>query len=878
VHQPDPFRTTRPPIAETHQLSTDTRVSRPLVPLALAVVTGAALGTLADAFPLGATAIGIGLAGFQHLVRRSLPRFLAFGPRTWAVLLAASVYTIAPPPPTPDPALTGRDPVVVDAVLDAPVRHMPDWASATAGRLRVRGADGERAVEGRLKLSGPPEVFEGLRNGDVLRVTAVFRPPRGFRNPGLFDYGAWLERQHIVATATLKPGSVSLIGHRPSPILDPVYVWRDRIREAALASLPERTAPVFLAMVTGETGYLTSALRDRFMASGTVHLLSISGSHLGLIAVVVFFLTRWAVLRLPERLLLRLTLRVTPSQVAAVVTLLPVTFYALLAGAQVATLRALAMIVLYLFAVLIHREDDLLNALALAALLILAWNPHTLFDVSFQLSFLSVLCIALGVEWWRASLVPTAGDRPTWRSRLASRAALLLVTSVAAGVGTAPLVAHHFNQVNWVGLVANPIIIPLAGALVVPLGLASGVAAAAWHLPTLPLASLNAAALDLLQWAVDAFADWPLSIVHVAAPSMAAIAVGYLGLALALERRLPPWKRGLVGGALMFLVLPWLVGVPRWGAGASLEVTFLDVGQGDGAVVRFPSGQVMVVDGGKRFHELDTGRTVLAPTLWNQGSRTIDYLVASHPQLDHIGGLLFLTERFDVSQAWTNGRRLPLWASRNLDELIASRRIPVTTATLNDQPVWMGAARVWRLNPLASQPYAPLPYRAAENDRSIVLRLEYGRASFLLTGDLEAAGERGLVGYPKLQNLLRSTVIKAPHHGSRGALDPTFLRAVSPKIAVISVGATNTYGHPTPEALAAYKRLKSTVFRTDLDGAVKVVTDGTHVRVYRYEDLTPRPVAWNDRMLAAEWRNLRTVLGSPVPALSLDLSERELPL
>jgi competence protein ComEC len=190
----------------------------------------------------------------------------------------------------------------------------------------------------------------------------------------------------------------------------------------------------------------------------------------------------------------------------------------------------------------------------------------------------------------------------------------------------------------------------------------------------------------------------------------------------------------------------------------------------------------------------------------------------------------------------------------------------------------MGAARVWRLNPLASQPYAPLPKKASENDRSIVLRLEYGRASFLLTGDIEAAGERGLVGYPKLQELLRSTVIKVPHHGSRGALDPSFLRAVSPKVAVISVGATNTYGHPTPEALAAYKRLKSTVFRTDLDGAVKMVTDGTHLRVYRYEDLTPRPVAWNRRMLAAEWRNLRTVLGSPVPALSLDLSERELPL
>ena len=231
--------------------------------------------------------------------------------------------------------------------------------------------------------------------------------------------------------------------------------------------------------------------------------------------------------------------------------------------------------------------------------------------MSFQLSFLSVLCIALGVEWWRASLVPTAGDRPTWRSRLASRAALLLVTSVAAGVGTAPLVAHHFNQVNWVGLVANPIIIPLAGALVVPLGLASGVAAAAWHLPTLPLAPLNAAALDLLPWAVNAFADWPLSIVHVAAPSMAAMAVGDRGSRTRWSAGSLPGT-GPVGGRSCCSSSRGRSASPvgdRRRAGGDVP----DVGQEDGAVGRFPSGQVMVVDGGSVSTEPDTGRRSRPP-------------------------------------------------------------------------------------------------------------------------------------------------------------------------------------------------------------------------------------------------------------------------
>jgi competence protein ComEC len=815
----------------------------------------------------------------QHLARRSLPRFYTFGPWQWAALVVAAIYTIATPPPAPAPQLTEPDPVTVEAVLDAPVRWSPEWASVTAGRLRLLAPEGDEDLEGRIKLSGPPDALSGLAYGDVVRLTANVRPPRGFRNPGLFDYGAWLERQNLIGVATIRPGMISRIGHRSSPIFDPIYAWRERIRVAALASLPAPTAAIFLAMITGETGYLTEDLRDRFMASGTVHLLSISGSHLGLIALVVFFVVRWVVRWLPERLLLRVTLYVTPSQIAAVVTLVPVTVYALLAGGQIATLRALVMIVLYLLAVLIHREDDLFNTLALAAILILVWNPHALRDVSFQLSFLSVLCIALGVEWWKARLEPPAEDAsPTWRSRLTARIALLLITSIAAGVGTAPLVAHHFNQVNWVGLAANPIIIPLAGALVVPLGLASGLIAAVGNLPTLPWASLNTAALDVLLGAVDAFAAWPLAVIHVAAPSLAMIAFGYILLAILLDRRLQSWKRGLAVGVLVLLIVPWLAGAPRWSDPPGIEVTFLDVGQGDGAVIRFPTGRVMVIDGGTRFHELDVGRMVVAPTLWNQGVRRIDYLVASHPQLDHIGGLPYLIERFEVGEAWTNGRRPEQWAARRFDERLAARGIPQRTAVVGEQPLWIGAARVWSLNAWSALPFAPNDQQTTENDRSIVLRVEYGRASILFTGDLETAAERGLAGDPLHRGLLRSTVIKVPHHGSRRSLDRSFLRAVAPSAAVVSVGATNTYGHPTPEMLAAYRRLKTPVFRTDQDGAVRLVCDGTHLSLYRYHDLTPASVAWDRQMVAAEWRNLRTIFGAPEPAMTLDLSETELPI
>ncbi len=835
------------------------------------------MGTLAERFPLSALALALAVIPLTSLGRRSLPRALAFGPVHWVVIAAAMAYTIALPRPMPDPRVV-TDPVTLEAVLDAPVRHMADWATVTASDVRVIERPASALAQGRIRLSGPPDAFAGLQYGDRVRVDAQFRPPHGFRNPGLFDYARWLEGQGVAAVATVKPGSVARIGHRPSPLFDPIYEWRERIRVAALASLPPETAPFFLAMITGETGYLTADLRQRFMASGTVHLLSISGSHLGLIALVIFFIVRRAILWLPERLLVRLTLVVMPSQIAAVATMIPVTFYALLAGGQVATIRALVMILIYLVAVVIHRQDDLFNTLAFAAILILAWDPRALTDVSFQLSFLSLWCIALGLEWWSGRDLPeTDPDASRWTRRLGSHAAALLITSVAAAVGTLPLVAYHFNQVNWVGVVSNPIAIPLAGILVVPLGLGSGIVAAASHSPTLPLAEWNAAALDILLRVTDFFASWPLAIAHVAAPPIAFVALCYLVLAMLVDRRVKPWKRGLAGGALVILAVLWLAGTPRWMASDALEVTFLDVGQGDGAVIRFPSGRVMVVDGGKRYFELDTGRLVVAPTLWNQGVDRIDYLVATHPQLDHIGGLLFVADRFAVAEAWVNGRQPDRWAAQALEALLARQRIR-TSIVPRDQPLWIDAVRIWRINPWAEAPFSPLPKDGVENDRSIVLRLEYGRASFLLTGDIETAGEREMVAANPQWNLLRSTVLKVPHHGSRGSLDPDFLRAVAPKVAVVSAGPHNTYGHPAPQTLRAYKRLKAQIFRTDLDGAVKVVTDGTHLHVFRYADLTTQRVAWGRGMGAAEWRNLRTAFGAPTPTLTLDLTSTELPL
>ncbi|MGH9198725.1 MAG: ComEC/Rec2 family competence protein, partial [Acidimicrobiia bacterium] len=291
-----------------------------------------------------------------------------------------------------------KDPTAYEGSICEPVRHGPNRAVII---LCVPAHDGNE-FHGRVRLTWR-DPDQSLVQGQTISVMTRLRAPSGMMNPGGFDYGAYLERQGIDAVASVSgPGRVTM---RTSTTYDPRWAlwrtideWRDRIRQGAVASLHDAALGLYLGMIIGEPDYIAPEIRDVFMATGTVHILSISGSHLGLIALASFFFIRRGCRLLPASWLLHLSRYTMPTRLAVVFTIPPVVFYTLLAGAQVATVRSLVMILLFLLAMWLGRDSHILLTLAVAGWLILLHDPNALFDISFQLSFLSVLAIALALQ------------------------------------------------------------------------------------------------------------------------------------------------------------------------------------------------------------------------------------------------------------------------------------------------------------------------------------------------------------------------------------------------------------------------------------------------------------------------------------------------
>lgn len=849
----------------------------PLVPFALAYGGGIMFGAAFTILPLTATAGLLILLCLAWWTRWSLQPFGAYGGRTHTWLLAAALLggviqyqaAIWIVPEHDLGQFAERGVVRVVGLVDEPPQHTPNRTVIFLEARTVILEQQQVRVTGRIRLSLRGEVAT-LHYGDLLRADLRLHRPRGFLNPGGFDYGGYLARQGIRATATIQDVSVlTKVADSGHPILKAIYGWRDRIREAIVADTTGPAAALLLAMIIGDTGLITQEIRERFMASGTTHILSISGSHLGMIAVVVFAIIRYSLLALPSRRLLALTRRITPTQAAAILTIPTVAFYTLLSGSQVATVRSLVMILVYLLAVLIQREEDLFNALALAALATLLVHPLALFEISFQLSYLSVLCLAFILARQRQYETPQhdlphdpgddpvtgPGPRRSLLDRAKARLALYGWMTLAAVVGTAPLVAFYFNQVAWVGLLANALVVPLVGLVALPVAFASAMASLFTFPPHLPFSGLNQALFTAFDWLVAQFARLPLATIHITSPSLPWLLACYGALGVLWLSR-ARWLRGMAVGGLALCLL-WLA-IPR--AGQVFQVTFLDVGQGDAALIEFPNGQTMLVDAGGAYEDFDAGRLAVAPYLWDRGIRRLDYVVASHPQVDHIGGLPYLLNTFSVGEVWTNGVTRDTEVYGRLRAAVRNRRLKERVVTRRAAPIVVGTCEVSVLYP----PAVPTGAAAKDfNNQAIVLKATCGEHSVLFASDIERKAERGLMAQADAAARLQSRVIKVPHHGSKGSLDPEFLRAVGPDLAVVSAGAHNPYGHPTPEALEAYHHLGAQVYRTDTDGAVIVrapTSDDPHLLVTTYRDLILQPVPLGRGMFDAELANYRRLL------------------
>jgi competence protein ComEC len=852
--------------------------ARPLPVVAVSLLLGGWTGAASTFFPIASISLCALLLGVLFTVTSRGCCKPSFACLLYTLFLCGMVSaSLAQPRALPLALLSSAGPTRLDIIgeIAEPVRYGPSRSTAIISLRRILTEDEAVPMEGRIRLTLRGTVPR-LVVGDVIRFQSRLHPPHSQLNPRGFDYDAYLHHHRIQALGTVNLGTGSeqlqVLTHVTYSVLDRADRWRGRMREAALRTLDSRGASVYLALITGETGYLSQEIRDIFMSSGTTHILSISGSHLGLIGIVTFGMIRRGILAIPSAWLLRLTLRATPTRIAAVLTMPVVAFYAILGGAEVATVRSLLMLALLLGAILLGRLHHLGAALSVAALIIVAWDPLAPLDVSFQLSFLSVLAIVLVAA--RVTSTPPADglplepDIPSDATRgfsfqavrvlssMTKTARELALLAVAVSVVTVPIVAMQFHQIAWVGLIANLIIVPFVGFWVVPIGLLGCLGTLITGSTSLQGAMLIQSSLDGLLWMVQGFASVPGARWMVMSPPGSQVVI-YYGCVTAVvwSHR---WPRRLAGALAAALLLLWAWSPQDLPEKGSVRLTFLDVGQGDAAVLETSEGAVMLVDGGGASDVSDQGRAVIAPFLWNRGIRRLDLVIASHPQLDHIGGLGSVLREFPVGEVWTNGVDRDIPFVRRLQAVTAILHIPVRAVTSTDPPLELGSCQVHILNPHLALSNEPARRGALAgkhlNNESVVVRVVCGRTAVLFTGDIEQEAEERLVE----TGSLASGILKVPHHGSKASLSEQFLHAVNPEVGVVSVGHDNSYGHPSPVMLDLYRRLNIMVLRTDRQGAVTIVQTPSTRRItcevaQRLKAIVPhRTGSWK-----AELENLR---------------------
>ena len=687
---------------------------------------------------------------------------------------------------------------LVGRVLAPPVMRAGDAVVI----VEAREVAGSRGVHGRvrLRIRGP----SALARGDLIALDTTLRRPRNFENPGGFDAVGALARQQVhVVASTWDAGGIERVSSPTSPILGALDAWRQAVRTVVQSATRPDMVPVLLALVLGDESDIPADVRAVFTRAGVVHVLSVSGLHMGIAMVASAGLMGWLLAR-HEGLLVRYDMRA----IALTGGLAVATLYAALTGFAVATTRALVMAGVGVLAVALERSVEPVRALALAGLLLAVVAPGAPLEISYQLSFVSVAALVLASgRTRRDGHWVERGVRAAW----------------TAWAWTAPLTAFHFHQVSLVSVLANPVVVPLfegvsllpalVGAILAPV--APGPARLAFTIASQPLRLAVALVRHVGGWAWAAI-DVPL-------PNLAELLLLYAVLGGVWARRSTP-GRAVAIAALVALALDaggWLhARYSRTG----IRMTALDVGQGDAAVVELPGGRVLVVDaGGFAGSAFDTGAAVVEPFLRARKIQHVDALVMSHAHPDHAGGLAHLVRHLAPAELWWGGIG---GEGRAWEETVrALRETGTPTRRLQAGTIIPGFPEVAVLHPPTSWPSRSL------NEGSLVLRVQVDAVAILLAGDAEREAETAMLesGAP-----LGATVLKVPHHGSRTSSTPAFLEAVEPEFATISSGADNRFGHPAPDVVQRYRDRGVALYRTDQCGAIELELAATGVTVHTY--------------------------------------------
>ena len=664
-----------------------------------------------------------------------------------------------------------------------------------------------------LKMSGKVllqvQRHADIQYGEEVRAVGRLILPRNERNPGEFDYQEYLRHRGIYGILLVQgPEDVHSTGQNKGNFLykNLIYPAKQFVLDVNRLNYSPETASMLNGLLVGVRQEIDSEVLDTFSKSGTIHILSISGLHVAFVAGIVFGCL--TILRLPFRGRIYLT-------IGALI------FYAAVADFVPSVSRATVMITIVLLGQAYERQRNTLNSLFSALILILLFDPRALFEVGLQLSFMAVLAILVlypRLEVW-------AKDHGVLRDTLpipVQRLIQLFLVSVAAQLGTLPLSAYYFHNIPLMAMIANVVVVPLAG-LIMGIGFLTiavaplSVTVAHWY------AGVNAILIDGMTGTTRIAVQLPLASYSVFRFETIHALCYYLLLVCGMTWQMKIWRRRWAYvAALGLCVAVW----SRLFSPPILRIVYLDVDQGDASVVLTPGGRTILIDGGDRREHFDYGKQVVVPFLKKMGIKKLDYVIASHPHDDHIGGLPYVLREFPVDHLVDAGQWVSSSTYLEMLSAVPNRESGYIVPRAGDVLAIEDDLQLYFLHPTDSFVSSAKAAPFNTNNVSIVMQLRYRDAKFLWMGDAE---RKALASMRRFGPLIESQVIKVSHHGSWNGTDDWWLSMVRPSWAILSCGFQNKFGHPSPWVVGQIEKIGARVIRTDEEGAVQFYSDGSTI-------------------------------------------------